>query len=415
MDSRTRLITAINGGKPDRIPLYCWVFGFRPPEYLRWTHDRKEVPYWYTMRLEHIHTLPEPWDIYQDFRRVDKFLSIGLDDIIDVSVPWSIHPDVEIRNWTKPPNILESYPLLGREYETPAGVIRHIVRKTGEIQGPGWVIQPDHVPLFEDFNIPRGVEHAISSIEDIDKLIYLLYPPTDKQMRTFEDQMARVKAYAKDRRVMVQSWSAFGMDGIVWLCGAQNAIIMAMENPSEFLMLTDIMYEFDKMRTEIMLSVGGVDMIVQRGWYSSTDFWSPRLFRKFVLPHLKELVEIAHQAGALFAYVMTTGVMALLDELKEANIDLLYFVDPVQDKIEMEEFKKRVDGAFAVAGGINSGVTLGNGSRYEIKDAVYSAIENLGPERFILSPVDALFPDTPAESFEALILAWDLWHRNKNL
>jgi len=364
------------------------------------------VAYWYTMRLEHIHTLPETWDIYQDFRRVDKFLSIGLDDIIDVSIPWSMHPNVKVKDWVKPPTILEPYPLMGRKYETPSGIIRHVVRKTGEIQGPGWVVQPDHVPLFEDFNIPRGVKHAISSIEDIDKLIYLLYPPNDEQMKTFEDRMAKIKAFAKERGVMVQGWSAFGMDGVVWLCGAQNAVIMAMENPSEFHTLTDIIHEFDKMRTEIMLSIGGVDMVVQRGWYSSTDFWSPSLFRKFVLPYIKELSKMAHQAGVLFAYVMTTGLMELLNELKEANIDLLYFADPVQDKIDLREFKKQVNGVYAIAGGINSGVTLGSGTQDEIKKAVYSAIEDLGPQGFILSPVDALFPDTPLESFEAMVKAW---------
>lgn len=109
----------------------------------------------------------------------------------------------------------------------------------------------------------------------------------------------------------------------------------------------------------------------------------------------------------LFAYVMTTGLMAMLDELKEANIDLIYFVDPVQDKIDMKEFKQRVDGAFAIAGGVNSGITLGSGTRDEIRDAVHDAIRTLGPGGgFILSPVDALFPDTPVESFEAMVEAW---------
>jgi len=407
LDSRTRLITAIKVGKPDHIPLYCWVFGFRPPEYLRWTQDGNEVNHWYTMRLEHIHTLPESWDIYQDFRRVEKFLSIELDDVLDVSVPWSVHPDVKIHDWLKPENSRRPQSLLCREYQTPVGILKHIVRKTGEFQGPGWVIQADHVPLFEDFNIPRGVKHAISRADDIDKLIYLLCPPTDDQMKKFNEQMERIKAFAKKRSVMVQAWSAFGMDGVVWLCGAEEAVIMAMEEPSQFRTLADIMFEFDKMRTEIMLSVGGVDMIVQRGWYSSTDFWSPRLFRKFVLPYLKELSEIAHRAGVLFAYVMTTGLMGMIDELKEANIDLLYFVDPVQDRIDMKEFKTRVDGSFAIAGGINSGVTLGSGTQDEISKAVYSAMETFGKDRgFILSPVDALFPDTPIESFETMVKEW---------
>jgi len=393
MDSRTRLLAAIKG-KPDHVPLYCWMFGFSPPESLRWGKN------WYTMRLEHIHTLPYPWSIEDDFRRVDKLLSIGLDDILDVSVPWSVHPDVKIKDDKT------HYPVLVREYETPAGKLRHAVRKTEDPED-GWVIQPDYVPLFEDYNIPRAVEHAFSDTDDIDKLRYLLCEPTKQQMRDFSERMSLIKDFSHRRGVMAQGWSAFGMDGIVWLTGVGKAISMAMEEPDVFQRLVDLMYDFDRLRTDIMLSVGGVDMIVQRGWYSSTDFWSPALFRKFVLPHLKELVDMAHQSGVLFAYVMTTGLMPMNDMLKESGIDLLYFIDPVQDNIDINEFKQKSGNAFAVAGGINSGVTLKNGNPYDIREAVEKAIEVLGTDgRFILSPVDALFPDTPIQSFEIMVEAW---------
>lgn len=406
MNSRTRLLNAIKGEEPDHVPLYCWFFGFTPPKHLRWSETGKEILHWYSMRLEHIHTLPQLWNLEQDFRRVDKLLSIGLDDILEVSVPWSIHPDVRVRDWQEKPKSDEDA-LLHREYKTPAGTIQHTIRKTTENQGPGWVIQPDYVPLFEDLNIPRAVEHAVSSLDDIDKISYLLCDPTEQQMREFHAQMEKVKEFADNRGVLVQGWTAYGMDGIVWLCGVENSILMAMETPSQFQRLVDIMYDFDKRRTEILLSTGGVDMIVQRGWYSSTDFWSPTLFRQFVLPRLKDLVDMVHDAGALFAYVMETGVMAMLDELKEAKIDLLYFADPVQDDVDLTEFKSKLNGAFAVAGGINSGVTLGSGDRDKIQKAVHSAIETMGSDGgFILSPVDALYPDTPERSLEYLMESW---------
>ena len=407
MDSRTRLLAAISGEEPDHVPLYCPVFGFSAPKHLRWEKEGREVTHWYTMRLEHIHTLPIEWDIEQDFLRVNRWQRMGPDDIIDVSVPWSIHPDVRIRDWQKPPSNEEPHTVLCREYDTPAGVLRHLVRKTPEDQGPGWVIQPDHPQLFEDFNIPRGVEHAVAKPEDLSKLRYLLREPTKEQLASFRERMAKISEFADDRKVLVQGWSAFGMDGIIWLCGVEGALLTAMDNPSQFQEVVDTMYDFDRMKTEILLDIGGVDLIVQRGWYSSTDFWSPSLFRRFVLPHLKELVTMAHQAGKLFAYVMTTGLMAMLDELKEADIDLLYFVDPVQDHVDLSTLKQRVDGKFAIAGGVNSSITLGRGTPEEIREAVHSAIKTLGPcGGFILSPVDALFPDTPWDSVQKMVDAW---------
>ena len=115
---------------------------------------------------------------------------------------------------------------------------------------------------------------------------------------------------------------------------------------------------------------------------------------------------MVHQAGLPFAYVMTTGVMSMLEILKEADIDLLYFVDPVQDKVDLKLLKKQVGGKFALAGGLSSSLTLRKGSPQEIRKAVHNAVQTLGPDGFILSPVDALFPDTPWQSVKIMIDSW---------
>lgn len=406
MRSRERLLTVIKGEKPDHIPLYCWVFGFNAPRHLRWTRNGREITHWYTMRLEHIHTLPEPWDVREDFERVKRWLSLGLDDVLDISVPWSVHPEVEIKDWKEPPSNKEPCSLLCREYATPAGKLRHIVRETKENLGAGWVIQPKKVHLFEDFNIPRAVKHLINSSNDLPKLRYLLQEPTREKLTSFKERMAQVKKFAHDKGILIQGWSAFGIDGIIWLSGVEGTVTSALQKPDFFQEFIEVMFEFDRRRTEIILDIGGVDIVVQRGWYSSTDFWSPTLFRRFVLPRLKDLVHLTHQAGKYFAYVMTTGVMAMLPMLKEANIDLLYFVDPVQDNIDLKILKEQLAGQFTLAGGINSSITLSRGSPEEIRRAVHTAIESLGSTNFILSPVDALFPDTPWENVKIMIDTW---------
>ena len=116
------------------------------------------------MRMEHIHTLSQPWSLEDDFQRVLAWQSLGVDDVLDVSVPWSTDPEVGWEDST------ESGPegtILVRKYRTPSGRLTHKVRQTGEDPGAGWVIQPDHVPLIEDFNIPRAVRHAVTCAEDV--------------------------------------------------------------------------------------------------------------------------------------------------------------------------------------------------------------------------------------------------------
>jgi hypothetical protein len=318
-------------------------------------------------------------------------------------VPWSVDPDV---TWTEAVQPGGEYPVLERCYRTPAGLLRHAVAITGEAQAPGWVVQPDDLPLIEDFNIPLAVEHAVSSPADISAIRHLFTAPDAAACAWFTKRMARVRAFADSHGVPVQAWSAFGMDGLVWLTGTEGAIMLALDEPDAFAALMAIITETDYARTELAASDPGVDLIVERGWYSSTDFWSPRLFDTFLFDHIRTLADLAHRHGKPFAYVMTTGVEILGPRLADAGVDVLYFVDPVQDRIPLERARELLGDRMTLVGGTNA-LSLVSGDRCRIADEVQFAIDILGPtNRFILHPVDAVFPDTPWEGIETLIDAW---------
>ena len=409
MTSHERMLAAISGKKTDHVPLYAWVFGFRAPDHLAWSREGRKRTFWYTGRLEHLHKLPQPWNVEDDFKRVETWLSLGMDDVLDVSVPWSQDSKVTFADSLKPAGKDESegkYPVITREYQTPAGVARHSVQKTNEEEKQGWVVQPDCVPLIEDFNIPRAVQHLVAQPADVAKVKWLYQGPNQQQQKWLAERMRKVCRFASERGVMVQAWSAFGMDAAVWFAGAEGAVMLCMEHPDAFDELLSAIHAADKTRTALALKYP-VDMVCQRGWYSSTDFWSPAIFKKFLKPHITELAEMAHKAGKKFGYVMTTGVMTLGTELMEAGVDLLYYVDPVQDHVDLAKAKKLFGGKMAVAGGVNSGVTMATGTHEQIRAEVKTALEVFANKGgFILSPVDALFPDTPWNNVETMIEAW---------
>ena len=162
MQSRERILAVLNGQPHDHVPLTTWCFGFKPAPSLRWQGENGERPYWYSLRMEHIHTLPQPWTLEDDFARVLAWRSLGVDDILDVSVPWSTHPEVTWMDAVLPAGSEESCPIAERTYLTPAGALKHAVRLTGEEPGPGWVVQPQTVPLFEDYNIPLPYYNVIN-------------------------------------------------------------------------------------------------------------------------------------------------------------------------------------------------------------------------------------------------------------
>ena len=406
MTSRERMNAAWEGKPSDRIPLATWCFGFHAPEHLRWERDGVERTFWYSQRLEHIHTLPQPWTLEDDFARVLAWRTLGMDDVLDVSVPWSVSPEASWQDSVLPQGQADPrYPVLRREYQTPAGPVRHAVRQTGA-EPAGWVVQPDHVPLFEDYNIPRAIEQPVSSPAQVPAMRYLYTPPDAAAREWFSQRMAQVGEFAGREGVPVQAWSAFGMDAAVWMLGTQGAIMLAMLEPAALGQLMEIILEADLARTELAAAHPAVDMVVERGWYSSTDFWSPKLFDQFVAPGLAELVRAAHRHGKKFAYVMTTGVATLGPRLAEAGVDVLYYVDPGQDGLPVAEARDLLGDRMTLCGGINA-LAL-QGDRERIRADVRAACEVLGPtHRFVLQPVDAVFPDTPWEGMEALIRAWE--------
>jgi hypothetical protein len=407
MTSRQRMLSAIRREQPDHVPLYAWVFGFCAPPHLRWSEGNQSINYWYTQRLEHLHTLPQPWDVTQDFKRVDAWLSLGMDDVLDVSIPWGISDRVTIHDTALPAGSCGvEHPQLIREYQTPDGILTHAVQQTGEEQPPGWVVQPACVPLFEDYNIPRASRHLVSAPEDVGKVAWLYKSPGATEEAWLSQRMAQVSPFAHERGVMTQAWSAFGVDALVWMCGVENAVMLAVDHPDAFTALLDIIHTADMGRTALALSQD-VDMVVERGWYSSIDFWSPRIFQRHFKPRIAELAAQVHKAGKLFAYVMTTGVATLGADLADAGVDLLYYADPAQDGLDLAWAKRQLSPRMALAGGINTSLTLTPADPSVISTAVKDALDCFGSDGgFILSPVDALFPDTPWAGVQAMIEAW---------
>jgi hypothetical protein len=412
MNSRERIFAAWNGTAADHVPLTTWCFGLPVPPALQWKNAAGQVRYWYSMRMEHLHTLPFTWTLQDDFKRALAWKSLDVDDVLEVSVPWSVDPRVTWTDSRRLPAKDEQYPVLAREYLTPKGSLKHEVRQTGEHQAEGWVIQPDVVPLLEDFNIPRAVRHVVTEPEDVGRLAFCYRPPDKAACSWFADRMSAVQEFRDREGIAVQAWAGFGMDAVVWFCGTEGAIMLALDHPGEFQELLDAVTETDRARVELAARHPGVDLVVERGWYSSTNFWSPALFERFVFPHVSALASAAHGHGKKFAYVMTTGVEVLGPRLAEAGVDVLYFVDPidpVQKGLSLEKIRHLLSGTMTLVGGISS-ITLSTRDHAAIDRDVKHALDVLGPTgRFILHPVDALFPDTPWESVERLIEKWKKW------
>jgi len=385
LSSKKRLLSAIIHSEVDHVPFYqkFWDRGY----------------------------LSDRGDGWRDqFERVRKTTRLGLDDTVGFEIPRAFSPEVRItRRKEMVPG--ELHPLLFQEYQTQKGTLRQIVRQTKD-----WP-HGDNVPIFTDYVVPRtrSKKYLVETIDDVEAVSSLFSNPEKDQLRKFEEQVNQVRHFANENELLVECGLTFSSewadgdgiflgDALPWLCGVENAVTLAYKNPDLVHRLLDVILEWSSRCIELISEVGGCDVIVHRGWYES--FWSPKLYRTFLVPRMKKEIELVHRAGAKFCYVMSSGIMPYLDLFKEMDIDILYGVDPVQGGADLKRVKQAIGDRVCIWGGVNSAVTL-TGSKHGVEKAVQEAVEILAPGGgFILGAIDQLFGDTVWDNFMTMIQTW---------
>lgn len=335
------------------------------------------------------------------FERVKMLLQLGLDDTLTLHAPLTINPDVEVKITVESKGD-GKYPFIVKEYHTSKGVLKQVVRITKD-----WPHGID-IPIFDDYIVPktRTRKYLLEDGEDLDALSVLFTRPSGLELDNFLENAEKIAEFAEENGVMVEGWGPMGGDAVVWLCGIEKTINWAFREPKLMDRLLKIVLEWDLQCIELLSKAKCVDLVIRRGWYETTRFWPPKLYRRFIVPMLKREVDEAHSRGLKFGYMITTGIMPILEDLLDCRIDLLLGVDPVQDRVDLKTVKEKFDGKICVWGGVNSAITIR--SQIEvIKRAVYEAVRELAyGGGFILGAVDAVFRDTPSYGLEALIKAW---------
>ncbi len=382
LSSRDRMLAVLRREKPDHVPLFFNCFGFVPPPHLRWSNDIEEAQAW---------------------------LSIGVDYWLWTGVPLRHSPDVAVREWTE--TIAgERYPVMVKEYQTPAGPFRQEVYRSDDWVSADW---PGHrsgggLNLFDDYNAVRNRRPPVSSEQDVERLAYLLRTPEGKDLDAFRERTEALAREAQRIGVLFVGQGSCGVDALIQLCGAPAILSMALDEPALFKYLLDTVHEWDRRSTEILLDTP-VDLIMRRGYYEGTTFWSPAMFRRYFAPRLRKLTDMAHQAGRFMGYTMSVGLEPLLDELAGIGYDVHHLLDPLPNgrRMDLRRVKATLGRRTAITGGINAPITLETGSAQEIREEVRYAVAALAPGGgFALTAAEAIFSTTPWSSIEHLLAAW---------
>ena len=364
MSSRQRMLTALSGEKPDITPCSFMLFNGLKAECkscLEFIQRQLDLGLDAFVQIP-----PRPPDIVNDHYNLH-------------GLPVSYSPEIALREWKE--NIeSERYPILIKEYATPAGVLRAEVR-----QDPEWP-WGDYVPFLDDYLVGRSRKFIVDSPQDLEALEYLLVPPTNVEMDEFRVESELILAFAREYDLLVTGGWGVGADLIGWIYGLQRLPYAVFDDPDFIRELLGIIAEWNHTRMEVVLQAG-VDLYIKRAWYENCDYFTPRHFRQFIRPILEAEIELAHSYGAQFGYIMTSKCMPLLDDFREVGVDVLIGVDPAQWDLEVA--KEKLSGRVCLWGGVNGHMTVELGNQEQVRSEVQRALQIFGESGgFILSPVD---------------------------
>lgn len=292
---------------------------------------------------------------------------------------------------------------LFKEYETPAGTLSSSVRLSED-----WP-HGEFLPFIDDYQIPRADKPLLNSRNDLEALRFLLMPPQEDDIHTYKVEAAIASSFADENHVLLAGGWGVGMDMANWLCGMQNLMILMMEQPQFVSELLEMIHLWNMKRMEVVLSEK-IDLYIRRAWYEGCDFVVPKYFQKEILPRIKKESALVHERGAKFGYICSSGTKPMLDLYKEAGIDVLIGVDPIEGTYtDMPLMKEKLGREVCLWGGVSAAVTVERGNEDEIRSAVRHAMDTLGPKGFILSPVDNLTINEPRtwENIDIFIDEWE--------
>ena len=290
-------------------------------------------------------------------------------------------------------------PVLHQVWHTPAGSVSERLRVTEDWPPPNDRQQNCPMGFRDDFRTSRYVEFPFKSAADLATLPYLFPLENAQDAQRLVQQHREARMLADEFQIPFLCYHPAGMDWLVWLYPAEEAIIRAQTEPDVITALLDHINRAYFRQLQLMLQLG-VDGVCRRGWYESADLWSPKLFVKYARGPLEQDIRACHSAGGVFIYLMDSGVVPLLGEAAHLDFDCLFGVDPATSPVDLRRIRQALPGK-SLWGGISGPLHIGRGSPSDAEGAVERAFDACGRAGFVLGLGVGIRYNWPWENVEA--------------
>ena len=342
MTSRERVLTAFAHEEPDRVPRWCGA----SPEFIAKSKCQLGIDDTEQLFIR----------FGDDFRRV----------FARYSGPKEFSPDGGLTE--------------GATYRTIFGVERH---------GLGYG-QPTSHPL---------ADATVSQVHD--------YPwPQPEWMdvsRIRDDALAWERQYA----ILGGDWSPFWHDAID-LLGMENLFFKMHDEPELVDALLQHIVEFYAVVSQRIFDVAADAIDV---FFIGNDFGgqtgpllSPRQFDRFMLPHLKRLIDLGHAYRLKVQLHCCGGFEPLMPAMIEAGLDGLHAIQPCCGGMDLAKLKERYGGKILFNGAIDSHHVLISGTPELVRQRTCEVLSVMMPGGGYIAGAshDYILEETPVENVVAM-------------
>ncbi len=304
--SRRRLLTALGGGTPDRVPINTYELAGR--------NSRD----WYNQQ--------------PSYRGLMDYIRAHTDCVTN----WNPRPATD-RYTCEERFLCSDFPVEIDSRTESAGQFQRTIRTCHTPKGDLRSVSQAAADVYTTWH----VEHWCKSTADVDKALSVPYEPA----RYDASDLPRVRAELGDQGLIMASVgdpAYLAAD----LMSFQDYLMWAFEEPDHFARTVAMIAErvIENLRRQLDCCVLDFYRIVGPEYFTP-PYLPPEVFRRFIVPHVTEMTRLIHSRGGKVRLHCHGRMGRVLDMILETGCDGIDPCEPPPDgDIALDELKRRCQG-----------------------------------------------------------------------
>jgi uroporphyrinogen-III decarboxylase len=334
-----------------------------------------------------------PWDPSSD--ETEYLVTVlGVDRVIGRWWLGWIYPEEDVTS-----RVWQEGETLHKAYDTPSGVLHSAV-----VYNDLWPFGQD-IPFFHDF-LGHYTEPWLKTEADLECLKHVLLPPrTQEQIDRVRAAFQATQAVADQFQLATLATVGSGLTSALWMFGAENLGLLVVDNPGLVQSYLDLEHRWTLQMMDVLLDCG-VDIVQRTGFYETSNYYGPAMLERFLATMLREEVEMAHQAGRPFSYLLYSGIMPMLDYLATIDFDCVSSLDIAFDNVDLAKVNAKLGDRRSFWTGPSNTFHMYAKDPEVVRQAVRDVFTAFGKTGLIITACSSVHPMMPWENTLAMIDEW---------